>query len=69
MLPSAPQIYFNLIWLWREQALFTRLLDEILALELPPPHVGKTFPFSEAHAALEHLRSGHSIGKVLLTPS
>ena len=57
---------FNLIWLWHEQALFARLMDEILALGLAPPHVGRVFPFDEAHAALEHLRSGRSIGKVVL---
>ena len=36
------------------------------ALNLGPPYVGKSFPFAEAPAALEHLRSGQSIGKVLL---
>jgi alcohol dehydrogenase len=58
---------FNLIWLWHEETLFARMMDEILALELPRPFVGRSFPFSEAHAALEHLRSGRSIGKVVLT--
>jgi len=58
---------FNLIWLWHDQALIARLTDEVLALDLAPPHVGRTFPFDEAHAALEHLRSGRSIGKVVLT--
>jgi alcohol dehydrogenase len=57
---------FNLIWLWHETALVNRLIDEILALDLAPPHVGRTFPFEEARAALEHLRSGRSIGKVVL---
>jgi alcohol dehydrogenase len=57
---------FNLIWLWHEQALVARLMDKILALDLAPPYVGQTFPFDEAHAALEHLRSGRSIGKVVL---
>jgi alcohol dehydrogenase len=57
---------FNLIWLWQEQALFDRLMDEILDLSLAPPHVGRTYPFDEAHAALEHLRSGRSIGKIVM---
>ena len=57
---------FNLIWLWHDQILVARLMDEILALDLAPPHVGRTFPFDQAHAALEHLRSGRSIGKVVL---
>ena len=58
---------FNLIWLWNDQALFARLTKEIAALNLDPPHVGRSFPFAEAPAALEHLRSGSSIGKVVLT--
>lgn len=58
---------FNLIWLWDDKRLFARLMNEIVALNLDPPHVGKSFPFAEAPAALEHLRSGHSIGKVVLT--
>jgi alcohol dehydrogenase len=57
---------FNLIWLWDDRALFARLMDEVAELDLGPPHVGKTFPFAEAPAALEHLRSGRSIGKVVL---
>ena len=58
---------FNLIWLWNDERLFARLIDEVAALDLDPPHVGKSFPFAEAPAALEHLRSGRSIGKVVLT--
>ena len=42
------------------------LVSEIEALALPAPHVGARFPFEEAHAALAHLRSGQSIGKVVL---
>ena len=57
---------FNLIWLWNDQALFARLMNEVAALNLAAPHVGKTFPFAAAPAALEHLRSGRSIGKVVL---
>ena len=58
---------FNLIWLWQQQDLFQQLLSEIGALSLPPPYVGQRFSFDEAPAALEHLRSGRSIGKVVLT--
>ena len=58
---------FNLIWLWDDERLFARLMDEIASLNLDPPHVGKSFPFTEAPDAVEHLRSGQSIGKVVLT--
>ena len=58
---------FNLIWLWQEQTLFARLLEEITNLELPVPHVGHSYPFEEVFDALETLRSGKSVGKVVLT--
>ena len=57
---------FNLIWLWQQQGLFQQLLTEINALALPPPYVGHEFLFTEAPLALECLRSGRSIGKVVL---
>ena len=58
---------FNLIWLWEEEPLLLRLAGEIEELGLDVPHVGKVFPFADAPAALEHLRGGRSIGKVVLT--
>ena len=57
---------FNLIWLWQEQALFDELLDGCASLTLPAPYVGQEFPFADAHRAIECLRSGKSIGKVVL---
>lgn len=57
---------FNLIWLWQEPALFQDLLEEISALQLERPHVGHRFPFEEVPGAIEMLRSGKSIGKVVL---
>lgn len=57
---------FNLIWLWEQQQRMHMLLDELQKLELPPPHVGHQFPFSDAHQALHCLRSGKSTGKVVL---
>lgn len=57
---------FNLIWLWQEQALFEELLDGCAALDLPAPFVGREFPFAQAHEALALLRSGTSVGKVVL---
>ncbi|AOS97328.1 Quinone oxidoreductase 1 [Microbulbifer aggregans] len=57
---------FNLIWLWQEQALFDALLDGCAGLGLPAPHVGHEFGFEQAHEAIECLRSGGSVGKVVL---
>ncbi|UTA47827.1 zinc-binding dehydrogenase [Simiduia sp. 21SJ11W-1] len=57
---------FNLIWLWQEQALFDELLSGCEALNLPAPHVGHTFAFNQAHEAIACLRSGNSVGKVVL---
>ena len=58
---------FNLIWLWQEQTLFDELLEGCSALELPAPYVGREFSFADAHKAIEFLRSGTSMGKVVLT--
>ncbi|KUJ81543.1 zinc-binding dehydrogenase [Microbulbifer flavimaris] len=57
---------FNLIWLWQEQSLFDALLDGCAGLDLPAPHVGHEFGFEQAHEAVECLRSGGSVGKVVL---
>ncbi|WP_226668408.1 zinc-binding dehydrogenase [Microbulbifer aggregans] len=57
---------FNLIWLWQEQALFDKLLSGCESLDLPAPHVGHQFSFRVAHDAIECLRSGSSMGKVVL---
>ncbi len=57
---------FNLIWLWDRIDELTRLYDEMLDLKLPPPHVGRSFAFEDAHTALRYFQSGQSIGKVVL---
>jgi len=57
---------FNLIWLW-DQA--DRLPGALAALERAcpdPPLVGRRFPFDEAPAAMQFLKSGESMGKVVL---
>ena len=60
---------FNLIWLWEQQERMHLLLEELQQMELPPPYVGQRFPFSDAHRALDFLRSGKSTGKVVLEVS
>ncbi len=58
---------FNLIWLWKQHALFHAMMTRIMQLELPPPHIGARFPFEAAPQALRHLQSGVSVGKVVLS--
>ncbi len=57
---------FNLIWLWQEQALFDSLLEGCTGLGLPAPHIGHEYAFAQVHDALALLRSGKSVGKVVL---
>ncbi|MCX2782844.1 zinc-binding dehydrogenase [Microbulbifer thermotolerans] len=57
---------FNLIWLWDRKAEMQSLLAELGDVPLPPPLVGRRFSFADAHAALDFLRSGRSVGKVVL---
>ena len=57
---------FNLIWLWEEQELLLSALEELRGIDLPAPHVGHRFPFEQAPQGVEALRSGKTIGKVVL---
>jgi alcohol dehydrogenase len=57
---------FNLIWLWDHAH---RLPDAYAALKAmcpEPPRVGRRFPFDEVPAAMGFLKSGDSIGKVVI---
>jgi len=57
---------FNLIWLGGQAG---RLPEGYAALErtcVEPPFIGRRFPFDEAPAALGFLKSGESMGKVVL---
>ena len=57
---------FNLIWLYHEKALMKKLLEEMKALQLPPPHIGHTFTFEQLPAALKLFQSGTTMGKVVI---
>lgn len=57
---------FNLIWLWDQVELMKELLDTMMAIDITPPHVGHEFSFDQAHEAIDCLRSGKTIGKVVL---
>ena len=57
---------FNLIWLWEQSA---RLPESMrAALELIPvrPHIGMSFDFAAAPAALAAIQSGGTTGKLVL---
>lgn len=58
---------FNLIWLYEQQELFSQLMEEILALDLEPPHIGHRFSYQELPEALELFRSGKTVGKVVVS--
>ncbi|WP_281558163.1 zinc-binding dehydrogenase [Thalassomonas sp. RHCl1] len=58
---------FNLIWLWQETGLMAELVSQMGRIDIAAPYVGHTFAFSQAHQALECLRSGKTVGKVVLT--
>jgi alcohol dehydrogenase len=57
---------FNLIWLWEQAdrlpAAYAGLARDITR----PPYIGRRYPFADAPAAMRHLQSGASIGKVVL---
>ena len=42
------------------------LAQELVQLNLPAPHVGETFSFEDAPAALRRFQSGKTVGKVVL---
>lgn len=57
---------FNLIWLFPRLDRLSRAFDAIGRVITRPPLVGRRFPFDAAPAALAHLQSGESVGKVVL---
>jgi len=57
---------FNLIWLFPRLDRLSAAYDAIARIITHPPLVGRRFPFDAAPAALGHLQSGESVGKVVL---
>jgi NADPH:quinone reductase-like Zn-dependent oxidoreductase len=60
---------FNLIWLYERAELMRRLLKELEAMNLKPPHVGHRFPFERMHEAIRLFQSGKTVGKVVVLSS
>jgi NADPH:quinone reductase-like Zn-dependent oxidoreductase len=57
---------FNLIWLWERADRLPEAYAGLARYITRPPHVGRRFPFADAPAAMRHLQSGGSVGKVVL---
>ena len=57
---------FNLIWLWNDVENLRRMIKSIEELNLGKPYIGKVFSFDELIAALMYLKSGVSVGKVVV---
>lgn len=57
---------FNLIWLWDQAERLPSAYAGLSPFITRPPFIGRRFPFADAPAALRHLQSGASIGKVVL---
>jgi alcohol dehydrogenase len=57
---------FNLIWLYEKADMMTELIQEINALQLPPPLVGHVFEFEQLPEALRIFQKGNTIGKLVV---
>jgi alcohol dehydrogenase len=57
---------FNLIWLWDEAERLPQAYTAVAGYITRPPYIGRRFPFGDAPAAMRHLQSGASVGKVVL---
>lgn len=57
---------FNLIWLWDRVERLDATCHALSGIVKEPPHIGRRFPFADAPAAMRHLQSGLSVGKVVL---
>jgi len=60
----------QMIWLTERVEELNEALEQMLSrggLASRPPAVGRTFDFAELPAALDYLRSGKSVGKVVVT--
>ncbi|MBM4174874.1 MAG: zinc-binding dehydrogenase [Ignavibacteria bacterium] len=58
---------FNLIWIYDRVDMLKGMLPEILELNLPKPIINERFPFEQLPNAVARLKSGETIGKVVLT--
>lgn len=59
-------IGFNLIWMFDRVEKLTPLLDTLIDMELDPPHVGENFGFEDLPNAIRELKTGRTLGKVVV---
>jgi NADPH:quinone reductase-like Zn-dependent oxidoreductase len=57
---------FNLIYLYEQTDMMHRMLAELQALRLPPPHVGQVFNFQDLPRAIRLFQRGTTVGKVVV---
>merc|ERR1719468_244675 len=57
---------FNLIHLFNRVDLLAWMIKSALELDLRPPRIGHTFPFTEAVEAMRTFQAGKTTGKVVL---
>jgi len=57
---------FNLIWLYHHTEKFSRVVNELMNLNLPAPHIGEVFGFDALPDAIRALQSGRTMGKVVV---
>ena len=57
---------FNLIWLYDRIDLLEEVLQGLMALNLPPQHIGNRFPFDQLPDAIRLFQKGQTIGKVVV---
>lgn len=57
---------FNLIHCFNKAPLLMKLLDELMAMKLPKPHIGLECKFGDALKAMRTFQSGQTVGKVVL---
>jgi NADPH:quinone reductase-like Zn-dependent oxidoreductase len=57
---------FNLIWLYEKAGMMEKLMKEIEALNIEPPHIRHTYDFDKLPEALRFFQKGKTIGKVIV---
>ncbi len=57
---------FNLIYLWEKPNELRIMLEEILSMNLKPPHIGKVYYFENLIEALRYFQTGKTIGKIVV---
>lgn len=57
---------FNLIWLWDKIDYLHKLLNQLMALDIEKPYIGRIYEYGKLLKALEDFRSGTTEGKIII---